>query len=186
MSEKDLEIFDKIQNGDLKAYEDFFRMHYPELVRYSHRYVRDTLAAEEIAQEVFMYIWEKRKAINIQSSLASYLYQAAKNRSINYQRLELPKLQLQSDITEMEVSLTSETNHGEQTELVSKLVKEAIDELPKKCKEIFILSRNAGLTYEEIAEDMNLSKKTVENQMGIALKKLRESLKPVIDYVRTK
>ncbi len=185
MPEKDLEVFEKIQHGDLKAFEDFFRGNYSEIVRYSHRFVRDKLAAEEIAQEVFMYIWEKRKTINIQNSLASYLYSATKNRSINYLRLELPKQQAQYDISEMEIGFHAESNDGDRKETIEKMVKTAIDALPKKCKEIFLLSRTGGLTYEEIAEELDLSKKTVENQMGIALKKLRETLKPVIDYVRS-
>jgi len=183
MSENDLQSFESIKNGDLSAFETFFRKHYSEVVRYSHRFVRDTLIAEEIAQEVFTYIWEKRTTINIQSSLASYLFQAAKNRSINYLKLELPKIQSQTDISEIDIGSTSESEE-EKSALIEKLVKKAIDSLPTKCKEIFVLSRSEGLTYDEIAEELDLSKKTVENQMGIALKKLRERLKPVIEYVR--
>ncbi len=184
MSDQDLETFQQIRGGDLIAYERFFKKHYAEVVRYNHRFVRDTVAAEEIAQEVFMYLWEKRETINIQSSLTSYLFQAAKNRSINYLRLELPKLQSQYDISEMELGQSNQSNDTDRTDLVEKLVKQAVDALPKKCKEVFVLSRNAGLTYEEIAEELDLSKKTVENQMSIALKKLRESLKDVIEFVR--
>ena len=185
MSESDLAIFDSIKKGDLPTFEAFFRKHYAEVVRYSHRFVRDNLAAEEIAQEVFTYIWEKRATINIQSSLASYLFQAAKNRSINYIKLELPKIQSQTDITEIDIGLDATDSDEEKSALIGKMVKKAIDALPTKCKEIFVLSRSEGLTYDEIAEVLDLSKKTVENQMGIALKKLRERLKPVMDYVRS-
>ena len=173
----------KIQNGDLRTFEFFFKENYKEIVRYANRFVRDQLIAEEITQEVFMYLWEKRGQITIQSSLSSYLFSAAKNRSINYLKLELPKMQAQTDISDLEIGLTQESNDPWRTEQVERFVKKAIDELPKKCKEIFVLSRNAGLTYDEIAEELDISKKTVENQMGIALKKLRVSLKPVMEYV---
>ena len=179
MSEN-IDDFKSIREGDLKAYERFFKGHYADIVRFTNRFVRSQQIAEEIAQEVFMYIWEKRESINIQSSLRSYLYSAARNRSINYLKLELPKSQAQMDITEFEIGFEAPASDEGQSEFVARMVKEAIDQLPKKCKEIFVLSRNAGLTYDEIAEELDISKKTVENQMGIALKKLRDSLKPVL------
>ena len=184
MSEQDLIDFQQIKNGDLRVYESFFRKNYADIVRYAHKFVRDRLIAEEIAQEVFMYLWEKRKVINVQSSLKSYLYSATKNRSINYLKLELPKMQAQMNIGEFEIGIQSEYVEIDRSKYIEKAVKAAIDELPKKCKEIFILSRNAGLTYDEIAEDLDLSKKTVENQMGIALKKLRDSLRPLMEFLK--
>ncbi len=179
MSEN-IDDFQSIRQGDLKAYERFFKGHYADIVRFTNRFVRSQQIAEEIAQEVFMYIWEKRETIEIQSSLRSYLYSAAKNRSINYLKLELPKAQAQMDISEHEVGFEAPAKDEGQAKYVSQMVKQAVDALPKKCREIFILSRNAGLTYDEIAEELDLSKKTVENQMGIALKKLREALRPLL------
>lgn len=184
MPEQDLIDFEGIKKGDLRIYERFFKDNYPDIVRYANKFVRDKLIAEEIAQEVFMYLWEKRNVINVQSSLKSYLFSATKNRSINYLKLELPKVQAQLEITEFEIGVNAEYQEKDRSEQVERAVKKAIDELPKKCREIFILSRNAGLTYDEIAEDLSLSKKTVENQMGIALKKLRESLKPVMEILK--
>lgn len=184
MSEQDLIDFQQIKSGDLRVYESFFRKNYADIVRYAHKFVRDKLIAEEIAQEVFMYLWEKRAVINVQSSLKSYLYSATKNRSINYLKLELPKIQAQMDISEFEIGIQSEYVEKDRSKFIEKAVKAAIDELPKKCREIFVLSRNAGLTYDEIAEDLDLSKKTVENQMGIALKKLRDSLRPVMEFLK--
>lgn len=184
MPEEEIVDFDSIQKGDIGVYERFFKENYVEIVRYAHRFVRNQEIAEEIAQEVFMYLWEKRASISIQSSLKSYLFSAAKNKSINYIKLELPKSQALHDIETIELGASSEFKEQDSSKLIERKVKEAIDQLPKKCREVFILSRNAGLTYDEIAEEMDISKKTVENQMGIALKKLRESLKPLMDAVR--
>ena len=183
MSEPDIDVFHKIKQGDLKIYEQFFKSNYAEIVRYAVKFVREKGIAEEIAQEVFLYLWQKRSAINIDSSLKSYIFSATRNRAINYIRLELPKLQAQVDITEFDQGY----DHNfleEKSQVVEKLVQKSIGDLPEKCREIFILSRQEGLTYEEIAEELSLSKKTVENQMGIALKKLRASLDVVIKKVR--
>jgi len=175
--------FELIKAGDKKAYELLFKKMYAPLTNYAYKVVRDRLIAEEIAQEVFIYLWDKRSQITISSSLTSYIYSAAKNRCINYLKLELPKRQSEVDITEM-TQLMQTSDNRQDPELLKKVVDMAIDTLPEKCKEAFILSRYSGLTYDEIAEEMDLSKKTIENQISIALKKLRVILKPLIDDMK--
>lgn len=185
MSEKttvDL-IFEQIKKGDTVAFEKLFRREYSGIARYANKIVRDPDIAEEIAQEVFLYIWEKREQINITGSLSGYLYSATKNKCINWLKSELPRIQSTLDINETDVIENVSQRDPDQDEKIRIMVKQAVDGLPKKCKEIFILSRYGGLTYDEIAEELDLSKKTVENQMGIALKKLREKLKPIITRI---
>jgi RNA polymerase sigma-70 factor (ECF subfamily) len=175
-AEEDIALFERIQKNDLPAYEIIFKRYYGELYRFAFSYLREATIAEEIAQEVFLYIWEKRKKITIQTTLKTYLYSAVKNKCLNYIRLELPRQQSTADISEVVIGI-SEKHHDEgENERLKKYIQTAINNLPTKCRQIFMLSRNAGMTYDEIAEELNLSKKTVENQMGIALKKLRESL----------
>ena len=173
--ENDLLLFDKVKSNDLSAYEIIFKKYIKELYRFAFSYV---------AQEVFLYIWEKREQIEIQTTLKTYLYSAVKNKCLNYIKLELPKQQSMGDISEVMLSVSTGIKDEGENEQLKKYIQGAIDALPKKCRRIFILSRNAGMTYEEIAEELDLSKKTVENQMGIALKKLRESLEDV--YTRYK
>jgi len=180
----DLVLFDKVKEGDLASYEIIFKRFYKELHRFAFSYVRDPSIAEEMAQEVFLYMWEKRNKIEIQTTLKTYLYSAVKNKCLNYIKLELPKQQSMADISEVMLSVSSKMKDEGENEQLRKYIQSAIDALPKKCRKIFILSRNAGMTYDEIAEELDLSKKTVENQMGIALKKLRESLETV--YLRYK
>ena len=127
---------------------------------------------------------KNEKKISIQTTLKTYLYSAVKNKCLNYIKLELPKQQSMADISEVMLSVSNAPKDEGENEQLKKYIQSAIDALPKKCRRIFILSRNAGMTYEEIAEELDLSKKTVENQMGIALKKLRESLEAV--YLRYK
>lgn len=182
--DNDLLLFDSVKSGDLPSYEVIFKKYYKELHRFAFSYVRDPSIAEEMAQEVFLYMWEKRKKIEIQTTLKTYLYSAVKNKCLNYIKLELPKQQSMADISEVMLSVSSPRKDEGENEQLKRYIQKAIDALPKKCRRIFLLSRNAGMTYEEIAEELDLSKKTVENQMGIALKKLRESLETV--YLRYK
>lgn len=180
----DLLLFGQVKDGKLASYEILFKKYYRELHRFAFTYVRDLSISEEMAQEVFLYMWEKRKKIEIQTTLKTYLYSAVKNKCLNYIKLELPKQQSMADISEVLLSVNVERKDEGENEQLKKYIQKAIDALPKKCRRIFLLSRNAGMTYEEIAEELDLSKKTVENQMGIALKKLRESLEEV--YMRYK
>lgn len=175
----DLLLFDQVKNDDMAAYEVIFKKYFKELYRFAFSYVRDGQIAEEMAQEVFLYIWEKRMQIEIQTTLKTYLYSAVKNKCLNYIKLELSRQQSMSDISKVMLSISGENMDEGESEQLKKYIQNAIDSLPKKCRQIFILSRNAGMTYEEIAKELGLSKKTVENQMGIALKKLRESLEKV-------
>lgn len=177
--DSDLLLFDRVKKDDLASYELIFKKYYKELYRFAYTYVRDGVIAEEMAQEVFLYIWEKRGKIEIQTTLKTYLYSAVKNKSLNYIKLELPKQQAMSDVSEVMLGVSGAKIDEGENDRLKKYIQDAVDALPTKCRKIFILSRNAGLTYEEIAEELGLSKKTVENQMGIALKKLRESLQLV-------
>ena len=177
--DQDLLLFGQVKNGDLSSYEILFKKYFKELYRFAYTYVRDQTISEEMAQEVFLYIWEKRGQIEVQTTLKTYLYSAVKNKCLNYIKLELPKQQAMSDVSEVMLATSNPKIDEGENEKLKIYIQTAIDTLPKKCKQIFVLSRSAGLTYEEIAEELDLSKKTVENQMGIALKKLRESLEGV-------
>lgn len=182
--DNDLLLFDRVKADDLSSYEVIFKKYYKELYRFAFSYVRDGVIGEEIAQEVFLYMWDKRHKIDIQTTLKTYLYSAVKNKCLNYIRLELPKQRAMSDVSEVMLSVSEEKKDEGENEQLKKHITSAVDSLPKKCRQIFMLSRNAGMTYEEIADEMGLSKKTIENQMGIALRKLRESLETV--YLRFK
>lgn len=172
--------FEQIKKGDISAYRRLFDQSYVHMVNFAYKIIRNETAAEEIVQEVFIYLWEKRAQINIKSSLSSYLFSAIKNKCINYLKIEIPRDQAKVDIeeTNITVEIKEESEYGE--EQLNKIVEDAVNSLPPKCRNIFLLSRSGGLTYDEIAEELDISKKTVENQMTIALKKLRETLNPIL------
>lgn len=171
----DHDLFLQIKQGDLSSYEAIFRKYYAALARYATSMVRNQDIGEDITQEVFMYIWEKRDRIELHGELKSYLFSSVKNKCLNYIKLELPRQQALTDLSGVsEWGQTDMTT--DETELLRKKIQRAIDQLPKKCQHIFVLSRYGGLTYNEIADELDLSAKTVENQMSIALKKLKEML----------
>lgn len=173
------DLFRKVKKGDRQAFETIFKSYYSPLLRYAISIVRNESVAEEIIQEIFIYLWEKREEIELRSALKSYLFTSVRYKAINYIKLELPKQQATTDLEGIAGMAQPEMTINEPERLKMK-IQYAIDQLPQKCKNVFVLSRYGSMTYKEIAEELHLSIKTVENQMSIALKKLRETLKEEI------
>lgn len=170
------QIFKQISKGDKHAYEQLFRSYYAPLCLFAHKYLPDNDDCEEVVQGLFVKIWEKRSAIIINTSVRSYLFGAVRNHCINYINHQKIK-QEHHDYTlrSFESEKTDDFNFPE-IELMQK-IEESIAALPPRRQEIFRLSREEGLKYNEIAERLGLSVKTVETHLGLALRSLRESLK---------
>ena len=167
-------------NYDDQAFEQLFKAHYRGLHAYAYTILRDEDLAEEMVQGMFLKFWEKRELLNIQSSIKAYLYRSVYNDSMNYLKHQKIKTKYQ-DFTmhSMDTSHEPASAKLELSQLEMKL-KEALNELPEHCRTIFQMSRFEELKYREIATQLGLSIKTVENQMGKALKILRLKL---ADYV---
>lgn len=169
-------LFEQVKKGDNKAFEALFHRYYGFLCAYASKILDDSDAAEEIVQDFFVEIWEKRARLTIEISIKSYLFQSVKNRCLNF-------IQHHKIRTQYVESLLSETTPKVSVDEVyvefdlAEKVEEAIGSLPEKRREIFRLSREEGLKYREIAERLNISVKTVETQMGLAIKTLRKKLK---------
>lgn len=169
-------LFEKIKTDDEKAFERLFRHYYPHLCLYATQILKNPLAAEEIVQELFVRLWERRKETEIESSLKNYLLRAVKNLCLNFIKHNQIKNEYFQKILAENEPISSDDNFENQTELFQ-IIEKSISELPAKRREIFRLSRQEGLKYREIAEKMNISIKTVETQMGLAMKTLREKLR---------
>lgn len=170
------EWFEKVKTGDLKAYETLFHRYYKHLCAFSSGIIHDDAAAEEIVQDFFVKLWEKRNQITIETSVKHYFFRSVKNLCLNHIQHNKIKLRYsQKMMTESDQQVTAE-DHEADFELYEK-IEESIGSLPEKRREIFRLSREEGLKYREIAERLNISVKTVEAQMGLAIKTLREKLK---------
>ncbi|MGH7695542.1 MAG: RNA polymerase sigma factor [Gemmatimonadaceae bacterium] len=174
----DAELARRMRLGDERALETIFRAYYPGLVGFVRRYVKTTEIAEELVQDLFLKLWSRRGSLGEIDSVKTYLFRAARNTALNHLR----RRKLEHEWLEKEgTTITEEqTQEGDETVTESELasaVRAAVDRLPPRCREVFMLSRDGGLTYGEIAKSLGISIKTVETQMGRALKALREHLK---------
>ncbi|MEO8085180.1 MAG: RNA polymerase sigma-70 factor [Bacteroidota bacterium] len=163
---------------DEKAFEDLFRSLYQPLCKNANMLLNDSDEAEETVQNVFISLWEKRREMEITISIKSYLYKAVRNASLNRIKHSKVRKQYVEEQQYLSPSIPA-TEISIQNELQAQIQK-AIESLPEQCRLIFKFSRFEELKYSEIAEQLGISIKTVENQMGKALKIMREQLR---DYL---
>ncbi|GHV24128.1 DNA-directed RNA polymerase sigma-70 factor [Bacteroidia bacterium] len=157
-----------------KTFRHIYESYYEVVCRYLNYYTRDTNIIEEVVQDVFVRLWENRESVEIKF-IKTYLYNSARNRMLNYLRDELNRAQLLERWAKTEIEYRKAKDCINRDEFLY-LLQTVIDALPLRCKEIFVMSREEKLSYKEIAQKRNISVKTVEAQMGIALKRIRESL----------
>lgn len=175
ISEKDL--ITRFKSGDQTAFELLFHFYYPGLVMYSTQFTTDRVEAEEIVQDFFVRFWQKRQQFIPADSLKSYLFLSVKNGSLNFLKHKKIEERYIKDMIELaNHHLVFDPELYVASELQEK-VKEAVDLLPEKCREIFIMSRFRGMKNEEIAEELHLSKRTIETQISKALKVMKVELK---------
>ena len=172
---EDRELLAKVRSGDEGAYDTVFRTWYPVLVRVAGSLLHDADAAEEVAQDVMHELWRRRHLLDADVSLRAYLLRSIRNRSLNHLRHLRVRRQTEPDVEESYNAPIASDQPLVAQEL-SDAVQKALDELPPRCREVFDLSRVHGLKYTEIAETLGISQKTVEAQMGKALKHMRERL----------
>ena len=173
----DGELLRRIRMGDERALEVIFRAHYDTMCAVVRRIVFAPDVAEELVQDVFFKLWSKREQLAEIDALRTYLYRAARNTALNHLRRQ--KLELAHEEREAakgEPSTSEATGDSASAVELTEAVQEAIQRLPPRCREIFLMSRDGGLTYGQIASELGISIKTVETQMGRALKSLRLSL----------
>ena len=170
------DIVERLKRGDESAFEGVFRELFQPLVHYAMRFLREVEASEEVVQEAFFAVWEKRATLEIHTSLKSYLYRSVHNKCLNL----IKHIGIREDYK----AWNEQSREAQEQEVADELGKSeleqrihsAIAELPTERQKIFRMSRFEGLRYQEIADQLNISVKTVENQMGKALKALRGSL----------
>ncbi|KYP15057.1 RNA polymerase sigma-70 factor [Flavihumibacter sp. CACIAM 22H1] len=158
-------------------FEEVFKTHFKELHSYACTLVKDDMVAEEMVQQVFFRIWEKKEQLSIHSSATAYLYRSVYHECLNYLKHQKVKTAYQ-----VYAKTTADTGTGSAAQKIqlSELqqhLNKALNELPEQCRTIFQMSRYEELKYQEIADRLGLSIKTIENQMGKALRILREKLK---------
>lgn len=177
----DKELYLLLKDGNEKAFETLFHRYYPSLCLVARQYVEDDVKSEEIVQDMFVKMWSKRNELSVETSFKQYLLRSVKNQCIN----QLQHVKIRQKYAQ---KVKEDSKEGREPAFfmefgLAEKIEASINSLPEKRKEIFKLSREDGLKYREIADQLGISVKTVEAQMGLALKQLREMLKDYKDYL---
>lgn len=170
--------FEQIINGDKKTFDELFLLYYEELCRFALVFLHDEDESEEAVQRLFVRLWENRRSLSVPDNIRAYLFKSAYNeclKSIRTQSIRKKHLQNYSSY----IKSPSEEDTPELDQIMPYL-NMAISTLPDKCRQIFILHKVEGMKQKEVASILNISVKTVENQVAIAVSKLRSELKPVM------
>lgn len=153
-----------MKNDILSLYD----LHYESLYRFLLCYTSDSQLIEDVIQEIFMKLWKEKESLSV-VQMKPYLFCSARNRLLNYLR----DRKTHNLLLDKWFKLQTQPEYDYNIDELFKRLEQAIESLPGKCRDIFVMSKLEGYSYSQIAEIKNLSVKTVENQMGIALKKIR-------------
>jgi RNA polymerase sigma-70 factor (ECF subfamily) len=183
MNDLNKHLVEAIRRGDEDAFETVFHEYYNPLFNFACHYVIEKEVAREMVQDTFMILWENRSCLKQDTKLKSWLYTITRNNSLNYLKHLLVQKKHSETVRKRLVSyqlnyaaLKDETSEQILFSELNKGVSQAIEKLPPKCREIFVLSRSGGLKHKEIANQLNISLKTVENQISEALSRIRTYL----------
>ncbi len=181
----ELDWIERIRCDDVAAFEALFHAYVEPLCAFAYSYVQSQATAQELVQDLFCRLWERRHTLAVPRNVHAYLYGSVRNRSINYlrnRRVE-DSFKLQLLNRNDEVASVASSSLAEQEEMVgaaelAEAIEQAVAEMSMRCREVFTLTRDHGLTYAETAAMLRISTKTVETHMGRALGFLRRRLAP--------
>lgn len=159
-----------------KNFDEIYVIYFSRMKRFAKEYVLSDEDAENIVQDVFMVLWEKRDILEIRVDLVPYLFVLVKNKCLDYLRHKVVHNEYKQEIIMKLFSLEQMNYSFTSDEEIERIIVDAINKLPDRCRDIFVKSRIEGKKYRQIAEELNLSVNTVENQISLALKKLRVEL----------
>lgn len=177
------QYWQQISQGDKKAFEQLFNTYYQSLCNYACSMLKDIDEAEEVVQNTFFNIWNKREALQISSSVKSYVYRAVHNDCLNKIKHGKVRAVYAADYKSSMGGGFDDSAKVLESKELGRQINDAISSLPEQCGIVFKLSRFENLKYSEIAQHLDISVKTVENHMGKALKILRGQLKDYLPLV---
>ena len=169
-------LVDRLRLGDEAAFDTLFRTWYGPLVQFADRMLRDRDAAEETVQDVLLELWKRRETLVIQGSPQGYLFQSTRNRALN--RLRHHRVENREEFDTDTLPAPSSADSAAAESEIEVALRQAVESLPPRCREVFELNRMQGLKYAEVAAALGISVKAVEAHMARALRTLRERLAP--------
>lgn len=178
----DLTLFESVRKGDRKAFKILFDAWYAPLCHYASHFLNDDDQAGEVVQDFFVKLWEKRSSLVVESSLRHYLFRSVRNQCLNMIRQDKVRQLHAHRLQEALLTDDAPEDYSIPPETLLK-IEEGIASLPEKRQVIFRMNREEGLKYREIAEKLGISVKTVEAQMGAALKALREKFRTFLFFL---
>jgi len=176
LENQEIKVCESIRNGDKHAFESLFKTYYKILCSYANQIIADSDNSEEIVQEMFFQLWQKRDFFFIETSLKSYLFRAIHNSCLNHIKHNKIKQAYSNNFIHQNETSGSQYLLDESEEL-RVLIGKAVEKLPPERKKVFMMIRYEERKYQEVADILGISVKTVENQMGKAMQFLREAMK---------
>lgn len=172
------------EEEDRNAFEKIFRGYYKRLYHFACGYVGRE-EADDVVQSVFLKIWDQKENWDPQCTVKQYLFTAVRNEALNIVRHRKIQTESKETVTTLFKELKSQSYHHDspETEKLRSAIQEGIDQLPPRCRQIFILNRKSGLTYSEIADVLDIALPTVGTQMGRALKAMEKHLSRFITFL---
>lgn len=170
----DIKTLEALRDGDHNAFETIFLAYYNKTKTFIYGYIKSVSDSEELTENIFVNLWINRRSIDTSKSFDAYLHTIARNTAINFLNHKYMHLTYTNNFEGQECSSTSEED------LIAKelglLIDDIVEKMPEQRKQIYILSRNEGLTNTEIAERLNTTKRNVESQLSLALKEIRKAI----------
>jgi RNA polymerase sigma-70 factor (family 1) len=173
-------LLQKIQDGDQDAFKEFYHLQFFKLYQFAYSFVHSKEASEEIVNDVFLGLWQKKDTLNTINNIQVYLYVSVKNASLNYLRKN--NLFIPVSIDDLSVDhfpLVADPELLLSQRELQQQIREAIEQLPPRCRLIFKLVKEDGLSYKQVAAILDISAKTVDSQLCLALKKLAAILQAI-------
>ena len=170
----------KIQKGDIKAFEQLFREYYEKLCQWAHQYLHDRDSSEEVVQELFYNIWLNRENLEFRISVKSYLYKSVSNNCKMILRQQTRRAEIEKNLAFNMESFEAPVN-GFESDEINEIVNRTLEDLPLRAAAIFRMSRYEGKKYAEIASELKVSVKTVEANISKALALFRKNLENYIN-----
>lgn len=183
METTELHIIERIRKGDEAAFEAVFRSNYARLCGFGNYLLKDQAQTEDLVQGMFVNLWERRDSFAVQGDIGKYLLAATKNACLNHIKHLKIRVKHQEHVKAMPADFAENPEEELQQAELRMRIEQAVSKLPDRCAEIFKMSRYDGLKYQEIADQLGLSVKTIEAQMGKALKLLREDLRHLVPLI---
>lgn len=175
----DEELWQGCRSGDVKAYNALYKRYSRQLILFCTHKLNSLETAEELVNDTFVTLWEKRDQVEVHSNMASYLFTMVKNGMLQYLRRKKDIVELVEEMSTIEVADTVQTEDNIYYQELYRDLTLITDNLPERCGKIFQMSRNEQKSTREIAEELNLSDQTVKNQLTKALKVIRLKLRDV-------